>query len=467
MGALMRQYWIPALMSSELPRSDGAALRVRLLGESLVAFRDSTGAVGLLAEKCPHRGASLFIGRNEEGGLRCVYHGWKFSVSGRCLETPNEPAASRLTAKVRATAYPCRERHGIIWAYMGPRKTVPPLPDFEWNFAPDNVPFMWRQFRACNWLQALEGDLDSSHVSFLHARLDDTLDHLQYVTAPGRAMPAQSSEEALRTLRRIKAPDLEVVDTDYGVMYTAKRSVDGDLDYHRIHHFLFPFHTMVGGGLNAKELVFNGKAWIPMDDRNTLNLEWQFRPGKPWTEEECEELRQVRNPWGFLPATSEPGGAWRPKASLQNDYFRDAELERTTLFSGIQSNPLQDAAVQESMGPIVDRTAEHLGASDAAVTRVRRRLIRAARALQERGTAPPGVDDVGIYRCRPVGVVLPKRADWMEATTAHRLASGRSAPSGVPRKPDRPTVSTGRRVAPAAPRRTPRSPARREDRDSG
>src|SRR4051794_3545449 len=169
MGKLMRGYWVPAGLSSELPHPDCDPLRVLLLGEKLIAFRDTNGQVGLIQNHCPHRGASLFFGRNEEAGLRCVYHGWKFDVTGQCVDMPNEPAESNFKNKVRATAYPCQERNGVVWAYMGPRATPPPLPNLEGNMLPQGEWQANAMQRECNWLQGLEGDIDTSHFSFLHA----------------------------------------------------------------------------------------------------------------------------------------------------------------------------------------------------------------------------------------------------------------------------------------------------------
>lgn len=412
MGALLREYWIPALIATELPARDGAPLRVRLLGEDLIAFRATSGEVGLVDERCPHRTASLFFGRNEEEGLRCAYHGWKFDVRGRCVDMPNEAPQCAFAEKVRLRAYPCRERNGVVWTYMGPASEPPPLPEFEWNLAPDNVPFLWRNYRACNWVQALEGDIDSSHINYLHR----TLDVDDHSTVPGRELPGYTKKQ-LPLVHGDGSPELEVVDTDSGVMYGAKRRLDDGRDYWRVHPFLFPFHTMVGGGVEENEVSFNGKAWVPMDDRQTLVFEWQFRPGKPWSAAEFEALMQVRNPWGFLPATSEAAGAWKPKANAGNDYFMD---RNSKLFCGILSNPLQDAAIQESMGAVSDRTREHLGPADAMIIRVRRRLLQAARALRERGVAPPGVSRPDLFRVRPVGAILPPGADWVAATKARR-----------------------------------------------
>src|ERR671929_426924 len=163
MGELMRQYWVPAMLSSELPSPDASPVRVLLLGEKLIAFRDSNGQVGLLDNNCPHRGASLFFGRNEQCGLRCVYHGWKFDVAGHCVDMPNEPPESNFKDKVRAIAYRCVERNGVIWTYLGPLETPPPLPDLEWNLVPENQRYISKRYQECNWAQALEGGIDSSH----------------------------------------------------------------------------------------------------------------------------------------------------------------------------------------------------------------------------------------------------------------------------------------------------------------
>jgi len=224
MGELMRQYWIPALISTELPEPDGRPIRHRLLGEDLIAFRATDGKVGILANNCAHRGASLYFGRNEEDGLRCVYHGWKFDVDGRCIDMPNEPAESNFRDKVHQRAYPCLERAGLIWTYMGPREIPPPLPDFEWNSDEANVPFMWRNYRACNWMQALEGDIDTAHLNYLHSSVDR-----KFIATLG-GTGAQADAGASTLMRADGAPHLEMVETEAGVLYSAKRVRDADLD---------------------------------------------------------------------------------------------------------------------------------------------------------------------------------------------------------------------------------------------
>ena len=191
----------------------------------------------------------------------------------------------------------------------------------------------------------------------------------------------------------------------------------------RIRHFLFPFFTLVGGELAAAEFVYNAKAWVPMDDTHTLVLESQFRPDRAWTASERAALMEVRNPGGFLPATSEPGGAWRPRANLQNDYLRDLERQRTTLYCGILSNPLQDAAIQESMGPIVDRRREHLTKADVNIVQLRRQLACAVESLRDHHTPPPGTQDASVYRRRPLAITIPKGADWVAETAARCQAA--------------------------------------------
>jgi nitrite reductase/ring-hydroxylating ferredoxin subunit len=422
MGEMMRQYWLPALLSEELPEPDGRPVRVRLLCEDLIAFRDSGGRAGLLANNCPHRGASLFFGRNEEEGLRCVYHGWKFDVSGACVDMPNEPQESNFKDKVHAIAYPCEERNGVVWTYMGPRSIPPGLPEFEWNMDADHPPFLWMNYRECNWLQAIEGGIDTSHVNFLHRTLDGSRS-----TAVGAGSTPQASDIA-RYGRADFCPALEVVDTDYGVLYTGRRSVDDAMDYHRIHPFILPFHNMIGGGLEGEEVQYTGMVWTPVDDENTLVLEYSHRPGRGWSEKELGRLMRVRNPSGFLPPSTQAGGRWRFRANKRNDYLVDYDLQRSKLFFGVQGNPAQDGAVQESMGPIFDRGSEHLGTADAMIIRVRRRLLEVVRAFRDSGEPPPGVDNPEMYSIRPVGALLPKGADWAKETEIRRRAVLATAP---------------------------------------
>ena len=400
MGDLMRQYWVPAALSSELPEPDGAPLRVRLLGEDLIAFRVSSGAVGLIQNSCPHRGASLFYGRNEAEGLRCVYHGWKFDVGGRCVDMPIEPAESNFKQKVRAVTYPCVERGGLIWTYLGPRPTPPPMPELEATMLADNRIQVYQ--RDCNWIQALEGDIDTGHTVYLHLGGVDA----------SEVPPDSWARYALAD----RAPRYEVTDTDSGVMYGAYRPAEADTNYWRIANFLFPFYAMIPTGVLGLEVRV--RAWVPMDDAHTLAF--LITHGAPPPPRNAG--RQAVAPPETLPNTTDWYGRFRCAADGTNDYLIDRKAQKTVSFTGIGSIHLQDQAVTESMGPVYDRTREHLGTSDAMVIRTRKRLLDAARALRDRGQIPPGVDDPRVYAVRSGGVVLPRGADWIEATQKLRTA---------------------------------------------
>jgi phthalate 4,5-dioxygenase oxygenase subunit len=403
MGNFMREYWVPAMLSSELPAPDCDPVRVLLLGEKLIGFRDSNGRVGLIDHRCPHRGASLFFGRNEACGLRCVYHGWKFDVDGHCVDMPNEPAESDFKHKVKAKTYPCQERGGVVWTYMGPRTVPPPLPDLEGNMTEGAEQAVRATMLESNWLQILEGDLDTVHVGFLHYGGLDAADQ----------PPGSFSEYQLRD----KTAYFEVIDTEGGAAYGARRPVDSDRDYWRIAQYCFPFYTFTPPGvLGTKK---GGSARVPMDDHHTMNFAMAVRPPQPNT-----------GPTGVfgtpLPNTSDWYGRFRQQQNPSNDFLIDREVQRRGRgpagYTGIQNIFMQDAAVTGSMGPINDRTREHLGAADTMVIRVRRRLIAAVHAHARSGAVPPGVDDPEVYRVRSGGVLLPKGADWVEATRGLRQA---------------------------------------------
>ncbi|HZT06988.1 MAG TPA: Rieske 2Fe-2S domain-containing protein [Chloroflexota bacterium] len=416
MGDVMRQYWVPALAASELPAPDCAPVRVKLLGEELIAFRDVAGRVGLLGNHCPHRGASLFFGRNEQAGLRCVYHGWKFDVTGACVDMPNEPPESNFKSKVRATAYPCRERGGVIWAYMGPRSSPPSLPDIEPNMLPDGDYTVGVTMRSCNWLQGLEGDIDTSHLQILH----------QGSMKPEDVRPGTMAFYGLAD----RAPRYQVVDVPGGTMYGAYRPAGDSAYYWRIALFLFPFYSLIPTGLLGHQVQV--RAWVPMDDEHMMFFSMAKRGAgsAPPRADGGGQLRATtpdgRTPRGGL--RYHPNGTgwydrFRLVQDLDNDYLIDRAQQRSNgSFTGIAGIPVQDAAATEGMGAIADRSQEHLVSSDAMIIRTRRRLLEAARALRERGQAPPGVDEPEVYSVRSGGVILPRDADWIAATADLRKA---------------------------------------------
>jgi phenylpropionate dioxygenase-like ring-hydroxylating dioxygenase large terminal subunit len=420
MGQLMREYWIPALMSSELA-SDGAPLRLMLLGEKLIAFRDSAGRVGVMDHRCPHRCASLFLGRNEEGGIRCVYHGWKFDVSGTCLDMPNVPSHQDFKHKVKAKAYRVIERAGVIWVHMGSRVKAPPLPGLEILDVPgDEVGVIFIQ-RHCNYLQALEGDIDTSHFGFLHAGHVDP-DNLR------------ESDPIYHTVA-IRAPEYHVADTAWGTTYAGYRAAGPRRMSWRFGNFLFPFWTQVPNGEFARHVQFRG--WVPLDDEHTMYcVLWSKRGVSAMTQQapaskDGAAIGGMGRRNDFLPNTSDWLGRWRLAANASNDWHIDRAAQHDNLiYSGIDSIHLQDQAVTESMGAILDHTFEHLAPSDQMVTRTRRRLLMAARALRDNGVPPPGVENVEVFRDARGGYfVSDDSSGWQDAYSAQLAQAWRPTPT--------------------------------------
>ena len=418
-GGVIRHYWIPVFISSELPGPDCPPLRVRLLGEDLIAFRDSSGHVGVLSDHCPHRGASLFFGRSEEEGLRCVYHGWKFDRSGACVDMPNEPPESNFKHKIRHTAYPCRERNGVVWTYMGDRSLslskgeLPDLPEMEWNLVSTDQCYVSKRVQNCNWFQALEGAIDGSHSNFLHSALADH-------PGIGGAKNAQDPRRAADPAVQDRHPVFETLETDAGVLVTARRAAKGGYLW-RVNHYLMPFYTTRPP--RNQDQPASGHIWVPIDDEKTIVFQWTYHPTRALTESELDRMMHgVDGQDGFdpslqnlLPPTSQPFGAWRPKQSRENDYSLDYEAQKSVRFSGIPGGWAQDAALQEAMGVIYNRSREHLGTSDLGIIAARRYFMKAARAYQESGAPPPSYNNPRAWSVRSAAAILPTDADWVEA----------------------------------------------------
>jgi phthalate 4,5-dioxygenase len=401
MGEMMRQYWLPAAMSSELER-DGAPMRLMLLGERLIAFRDSSGRVGVMDHRCPHRCASLFLGRNEEDGVRCVYHGWKYDVAGNCVDMPNTPAKQDYKAKVKAKAYKVTERNGLVWVYMGERAEAPPLPGIEASLLPESELQITFAQRECNWLQALEGDIDTSHFGFLHAGSVDAAD-----------VPA---DNLIRWTVANRAPEYHVTDTDWGTMYAAYRPGEAGKTYWRFANFLFPFWTQTPQG--AFDRV-NSRAWVPMDDGHTMfvSVSWKGLPADRAALSNSRVLPGSKLTMDFVPNTTDWYGRWRLAGVAGNDWLIDREAQKNGgIYTGIVGIQAQDQAVTESMGPITDHDFENLGPSDIMIARTRRRLLRAARAFKKDSAVPPGVDNPDVYtNVRSGDFLAHAKISWRDA----------------------------------------------------
>jgi phenylpropionate dioxygenase-like ring-hydroxylating dioxygenase large terminal subunit len=427
MGALMREYWIPALQSLELPTPDGPPLRFRLLNENLIGFRTTSGDVGVIANACPHRGASMFFGRNEEEGLRCVYHGWKFDTAGNCVDMPSEPAESNFKNKVRAKSYPVQERNGVIWMYMGPRTTPPPLPPMEFNVLPEGHTRIGMNVRECNWVQAIEGGIDSAHSAILHSTVDPDL------------LEATGMREFIFQNRSHAPLRYQVHTTEAGVIGGARRPAKEEgHDWWRCNVFVMPFYTMVPNGTGN----LSGHAFVPMDDDNTMcwNISWNpQRQLQPRPNEASRNYGFDKDDGGYLPDTSDWMGRWRQTANASNDYFIDYDAQRERRYSGIVSINLQDSGLQESMGAIIDRPHEHLGQTDMMIIAMRRLLIKGAKKLQQTGEVPQEIDNVDLVKLRSLEMILPNGADWLEAGADWMLGRSTELPpeAGLVGRPQR------------------------------
>lgn len=386
MGDYIRQFWLPALLASEVEKPDGAPVRIRLLGEDLVAFRATDSRISLLQEHCPHRGASLALGVNADCGIRCLYHGWKFSVDGACLDTPTEPDDSAFKSKVRATSYKTHEAGGMVWAYMGPPGQVPAFPNFEWFKLPaaNAVPF--KVLEECNYAQAVEGTVDSAHAGVLHRE------------SPWGAPAKFPHEKDLH-------PTIEVEQASYGFRYGAIRKLDDERNHARITQVVLPFYTLIpphgAGPFKDRRLV---NAFVPRDDVSTWHIQWFFDETQP-----IDVAHRI-----------EEGGIWldegfRKQVHIGNWYNQDREMMRTENMSGIKGIMVQDHAVNETQGPILDRTQEHLGTSDIAVIAWRKMLLQAARALAERGERPRALVGPTVWdRIRAETLVFSNKRTWRD-----------------------------------------------------
>jgi phthalate 4,5-dioxygenase oxygenase subunit len=395
MGDLFRRYWMPALLAEELPENDCPPVRVKILSERLIAFRDTRGRYGLMDEFCAHRGVSLWFGRNEECGLRCPYHGWKYDVTGQCVDVPSEPETGNFAANVKLRSYPLVKVGDILWTYMGPPDAQPPLPEFEFVHVPEEQTYTSKRWQECNWLQALEGGIDSSHVSFLHSG---------QLNSDPLFKGSKGNQYNVGDLK----PFFEVADTEGGLFVAARRNAEEGHYYWRITPWVMPSFTMVPP---RGDHPVHGHIWVPIDDENCWVYTFDYHPARALTQTERQAMLD-----GYGVHSENIPGTYRPLANKDNDYLMDREAQRRNEhFSGIKGIAMQDASLQESMGPIVDRTKERLVATDSGIIKARQKLRKAAIALAEQGVTPPGVDPEH-QRIRSVSIVLPKDESFMEST---------------------------------------------------
>lgn len=404
MGGVMRRHWLPACMTEEVAEPDGAPVRARLLGQDLVVFRDTEGRVGVMDEHCPHRGASLFFGRNEACGLRCLYHGWKFAVDGEIVDMPSEPADSPMR-NLRHRAYPACEAGGFVWVWLGPAEEVRPFQTPAWAPSPQTRISIVKMHAACNWAQVLEGSIDSAHSSSLHSTNMPTAE-VEGSTATETAWLRPSND---------KAPKLEAELTDYGFHYAAIRRPIRNPDTHvyiRTTVFIAPFTVLIppNDQYNLAQML------VPVDDENCMFywIAWHETKG---IDQDAWRRFCVAVPGVDLDAS------WRKTRTLANNFRQDRARMAAGDFTGIDGIPAQDMAMWESMGPIADRSADHLGASDLAIIQFRRQMVAAAKAFA-RGEPAIGTNaSVRQVDLASFEGMAPKGTDWRAFTTRNARAS--------------------------------------------
>src|SRR5882757_2782313 len=388
MGELMRRFWIPAIVAQEVKEPDGVPVRLRIMGEYLVAFRDTKGRVGVVRAYCSHRLAPLFFGRNEECGLRCPYHGWKFDVDGRCIEAPSvAPGTPDMRKNVGIPAYPTHEAAGVVWIYMGPAQMKPPFPPLECTQVPAEQCYVSSWLQRSNWSQGMEGEVDSSHISWLHRDFN---------------REKSSSRGTGNELADDGSPVIELRETYYGFTYGARRMLQGDY-FWRMTQWVAPIFSMIPWGPGETKTDFH--AWVPIDDNHTTLFTIRYKTDRPFSEEEMKLYESgVLFPPRMKKVTYQlPDGyvidTYLPIPTKENDYLLDRQMQRKQNYSGIWGLHDQDRSLQENSKPvgaadpgIVDRSLEHLVNSDRPVSTFRRRVLKLAQDLQN-GIEPERLRD--------------------------------------------------------------------------
>jgi phenylpropionate dioxygenase-like ring-hydroxylating dioxygenase large terminal subunit len=369
MGDLMRRYWLPAVRSEEMAEPDSDPIRIRILGEDLIVFRDTDGRPGILDQFCPHRRSSLFFARNEECGLRCAYHGWKFDVDGNVVDIPSEPDFASWRVKPTIKAYPAIERGGIVWTYMGAPGEQPSPPEYEYCLAGEAHRYVTRRWEECNWLQGLEGGIDPVHVPFLH----------KYEIHTDPLHKGNSGAD----FTSVTDMAFDSIDQPYGVNVIARRNATEGNYYWRITQFMFPCFTIAAP---YGDFAMGSNAWVPRDDESFWRWIISCHPTRPLTNSERGAMDKGKGTHVQLDPTTLKG-----LANRDNDYLIDRAGQRNhKTYNGVYTVGLQDKAMQESQGLVHRRQDENLVSSDKSIIMVRKRLLEAVE-INQRGQEPPGL----------------------------------------------------------------------------
>jgi len=396
MGDLLRRFWLPVMLSEELIAPGCPPIRLRVMNEDLVAFRDIKGEVGIFEAYCVHRFSPMFFGRNEEDGLRCVYHGWKYDVTGQCIDMPFVPEGETFKQKVKIKAYPTVDKGGFIWAYMGPAEKKPPVPQWQFMEIPKDYRENWKIEVECNWLQSMEGQNDPTHGFYTHGFIDPG-------NNPGLNIGISNRQQA----NRVRLPEL-VEDTEYGVRWATVWDSNEQEKQVQIGHWVMPIFDPAGSRNRGNRLNLGySRMRVPIDDTNCMVFRCRWDPEKPL----ADEFKEAHNAW-LIP--DKIPGTFKPKANKSNDYMINRVLQKHYTYTGINSFPLQDIALIENQGgPIMDRTRETLNSGDEINIHIRRQLIRAARALQE-GKEPVAPHNPELFLIQSASVKVPKDKPMQE-----------------------------------------------------
>jgi phthalate 4,5-dioxygenase len=412
MGELFRRFWLPALLSQELPEPDCPPVRLKIMGEDLIAFRDTQGRVGLIEPRCAHRGANLFWGRNEQGGIRCAFHGWKYDVNGHCLEMPTvakDKAYERQRSELSLKSYPTREAGGFVWTYMGPPKLTPAMPQFEFMALPPAHIYVSKKLQQCNWAQACEGALDTAHFSFLHMSVGEEDEGAMMKVMHQSEAAASGDRNRVRWLKNDGMPRFTVTEHDAGLLMGAARNADDGNLYWRISQFMLPSHALAPSAFPGEN--YHGQTFVPISDELCWIYCYTWNPERPLSNSERERFSKGHT----VHATVDKN--WVPVRNRDNDYLIDREEQKYRTYTGIQGVSEQDACIQDSQGFIADRTREHLGPTDIGIVRFRRAMLEAAKSLAK-GKEPKAATKPEGYRLRSGGTVAPASQPLAEVMVA-------------------------------------------------
>ena len=367
MGNYLRCHWHPVALSEEVAKPDCAPIRLKVMGEDLLLFRDSKGKTGLIEPFCAHRGADLFFGRNEECGIRCIYHGWKYDIHGNCIDMPNVPKDAAYHGKIKIKAYPTQEFADMVWAYMGPPDIQPfEVPQLEAGLVPPSHRYVTKRLVECNWTHSMEGALDTAHFSFLHMpapafRKDDSSN-------------IAADESRIRWLRNDPAPRFKIIDHEVGFLIGGARNADPGDHYWRLTQYMLPTHSITPSAMPNE--TYYGYSWVPIDDHGCWMYVYAWHPDQAISDE--ERKKYIKGGYGQF---AELGPGYVPLRNRSNSYLMSREEQKNISFTGIRGIAEQDQMAQESQGYMIDRTKENLSPTDVGIIRFRKLLLQEAKAF--------------------------------------------------------------------------------------